>query len=650
MKKLITLLLVLTGMVSTASATQTVYLRTGSDGWGANWARFALYMFTTEGSANEWVDFTTSGKTGVLKADFDESKYNKMVLCQMNPNTTENSWSTMWRQSEDLGGPTDSPVLYDVTNISGDVSGKINPTGITPSTYSFQLEKDAYESEPIMPDYMDENDGASKALTSNGDFTYTLVVEGNIIGPGTYNCKVSSTDGHWYGDVDSGGDWVPVNITEAGKYTLTFTIDYLAQDVTAAALKTEDVNLSVKYVIAGDETLMGGHSWDTSGNYNVLDVTDGTGTLTINNLSLAATTYYYKAVKLLCNNGTKYKSIWASGDNKSFLFHRPSVWNATFTCTVADLNSATLNVTENPGYFLYGTQTRRMTENEGVYSCTLNNANGEWFGIVSSSDLDFENNISNWTKLIRPSGDSDKTLDWNSYSNEDIKEGKSSGSWMVETNNTVSIDFSYDPTNKKWSSTPYILLTLPVGAEGYATFSSAYDVTVDERLTARYATAANASTGTINWATYPATGIKAGQGALLSGGNEGWGYIFRPAASAVAPTTNLMKAITTTDKLAQSTLPGTKNYILAKKSDVLGFYLPASGDGSYVAAGTAYLQVPDDVGNAREFFALDGETTSIDAVKQEVKMNGQYFNLAGQRISQPTKGLYIVNGKKVIIK
>ena len=26
------------------------------------------------------------------------------------------------------------------------------------------------------------------------------------------------------------------------------------------------------------------------------------------------------------------------------------------------------------------------------------------------------------------------------------------------------------------------------------------------------------------------------------------------------------------------------------------------------------------------------------------------YNLAGQRVAQPTKGLYIVNGKKVIIK
>ena len=30
--------------------------------------------------------------------------------------------------------------------------------------------------------------------------------------------------------------------------------------------------------------------------------------------------------------------------------------------------------------------------------------------------------------------------------------------------------------------------------------------------------------------------------------------------------------------------------------------------------------------------------------------DGEFYNLAGQRVAQPTKGLYIVNGKKVVIK
>ena len=46
-----------------------------------------------------------------------------------------------------------------------------------------------------------------------------------------------------------------------------------------------------------------------------------------------------------------------------------------------------------------------------------------------------------------------------------------------------------------------------------------------------------------------------------------------------------------------------------------------------------------------------GETTGIEnAVKSEEIKDKSYFNLAGQRVAQPTKGLYTVNGRKVVIK
>jgi len=46
----------------------------------------------------------------------------------------------------------------------------------------------------------------------------------------------------------------------------------------------------------------------------------------------------------------------------------------------------------------------------------------------------------------------------------------------------------------------------------------------------------------------------------------------------------------------------------------------------------------------------DGDVTGINEVRGQKEANSQYFNLAGQRIAQPQKGLYIVNGKKVLVK
>jgi len=47
----------------------------------------------------------------------------------------------------------------------------------------------------------------------------------------------------------------------------------------------------------------------------------------------------------------------------------------------------------------------------------------------------------------------------------------------------------------------------------------------------------------------------------------------------------------------------------------------------------------------------DGGTTGISNLRSKAEdLSGDYFNLAGQRVAQPTKGLYIVNGKKVLVK
>ena len=57
-------------------------------------------------------------------------------------------------------------------------------------------------------------------------------------------------------------------------------------------------------------------------------------------------------------------------------------------------------------------------------------------------------------------------------------------------------------------------------------------------------------------------------------------------------------------------------------------------------------------GSARELnFVVDGETTGIADVRSKMEDGrGEYYNLNGQRVDTPTKGLYIVNGKKVVIK
>ena len=47
----------------------------------------------------------------------------------------------------------------------------------------------------------------------------------------------------------------------------------------------------------------------------------------------------------------------------------------------------------------------------------------------------------------------------------------------------------------------------------------------------------------------------------------------------------------------------------------------------------------------------EGNTTGVNDVRSKMDdVRGEYYNLAGQRVAQPTKGIYISNGKKVIVK
>ena len=50
------------------------------------------------------------------------------------------------------------------------------------------------------------------------------------------------------------------------------------------------------------------------------------------------------------------------------------------------------------------------------------------------------------------------------------------------------------------------------------------------------------------------------------------------------------------------------------------------------------------------FLTLKSGTTGISSVKAIAADGSAVYNLAGQRVSNPTKGLYIINGKKVVIR
>lgn len=89
------------------------------------------------------------------------------------------------------------------------------------------------------------------------------------------------------------------------------------------------------------------------------------------------------------------------------------------------------------------------------------------------------------------------------------------------------------------------------------------------------------------------------------------------------------------------------NYVLGEEGGNAMFLL-INSTSAVVPKGKAYLALGAAPAPGLNLFD-DEETTGVNEVKTQ-KVAGEYFNLAGQRVAQPTKGLYIVNGKKVVIK
>ena len=105
------------------------------------------------------------------------------------------------------------------------------------------------------------------------------------------------------------------------------------------------------------------------------------------------------------------------------------------------------------------------------------------------------------------------------------------------------------------------------------------------------------------------------------------------------------------------------NYILAKKNGNVGFY-PLSGKGT-LKPYSAYLQLHIDPIKSRGLvlnFEEEGTPTGVVHTEiteglarrpagesQSTEMADAIYDLQGRRIEKPKKGLYIVNGKKVLV-
>ena len=188
-------------------------------------------------------------------------------------------------------------------------------------------------------------------------------------------------------------------------------------------------------------------------------------------------------------------------------------------------------------------------------------------------------------------------------------------------------------------------VTIP--AEGVCTYSNAYDIdfTGVTGLMAYVASGFSPSTGELTLTRVYE--VPAGEGLVLKG-NVGKYEV--PYATTDKVYSNLLKGVTKVTTVAPTDGDYT-NFILANGSHGTGFYtLANTGE---LAAGKSYLQLltTDISALAREGVSLmfSDETLGLDILTIS-SFDNSIYDLQGRRVENPMHGLYIVNGKKVIIK
>jgi|GEM_PF-1935434 len=227
--------------------------------------------------------------------------------------------------------------------------------------------------------------------------------------------------------------------------------------------------------------------------------------------------------------------------------------------------------------------------------------------------------------------------------------------WGNQTNNGTTIGYkvivkgnkeTYFSVNgiKSTSAVEAISVRTVVSTSSYATFAANADLDfTDSNIKAYIAKAKDDGTGVTFDRVYK---IPAGTGVLLY--KDGGATEYIPVTTKATDDVTYNVFVRGTGENVASVVGNMYNYILNKVDNVVGFYKAA---GNKVAKNRAYIQV-ESASLAKDFISMPGfddSTTGVTEVNGSgLMVNGPVYDLQGRRVEKPGKGLYIVNGKKVL--
>ena len=200
----------------------------------------------------------------------------------------------------------------------------------------------------------------------------------------------------------------------------------------------------------------------------------------------------------------------------------------------------------------------------------------------------------------------------------------------------AQVNYWSGENNESWYLIPATEINITIGEAGYATTYLPFDVTLPNTVKAYAVTETSASTATMT----EKEDIPANTGAIL----EGQGTHTLTIAEASSDWTG--NKLLGSNVATKITGPG---YVLSKVDGVVALYAAALTDGKFLNnANKAYLPAAGNNARALVFNFGDDNATAIEGIEAENSADAVVYDLAGRRVQNAQKGVFIVNGKVVI--
>lgn len=190
----------------------------------------------------------------------------------------------------------------------------------------------------------------------------------------------------------------------------------------------------------------------------------------------------------------------------------------------------------------------------------------------------------------------------------------------------------------------------------FATYAPEYNTVVPSDSKVKFYTAKASTNGIVLTPVADGSVLEAGTGYVIAADKGDYTFSLSSDAATTFDNNDLKVAGTKGVKADANSM----YYVLTKnsKKNKVGFGKVASG--VTIPAGKCYLDLANSTANVSltaDFLEMVSVLTGIDAVNAEIEPQtaaageNVYYTLQGVKVAKPTKGgIYIVNGKKVIIK